>query len=71
MATYNPESENDLKMLANSFSKTHSGKDLLYAYEIQELKKKLEEFAKNPQPEEIIRLAPRVTVIEAGETQTC
>jgi len=71
MATYNPESENDLKMLANSFTRTHSGAELLYAYEANELKEKLREFAKNPKLEEIIRLTPRTTTIESGETQTC
>lgn len=71
LATYNPESENDLKMLANSFTRTHSGAELLYAYEATELKEKLKEFEKNPQLEEIIRLTPRVTIVEPGETQTC
>jgi hypothetical protein len=71
MTTYNPELENDLRMLANSFGKTHSGKDLLYPHEIWELKKKLEEFAKNPQLEEIIRLTPRTTIVDSDEAQTC
>lgn len=70
MVTYNPESENDLKMLANSFTRTHSGAELLYTHEAKELKEKLREFAKNPKLEEIIRLTPRVTGTEPGETQT-